>query len=120
VYNDEEISKWIEKYGEATGFNFIIYGALKDEDIELLTKGLMFSILQSKPSHALPLMVTSDEIDEETAVAMNSFQGTTLSFVFGGHALAIEEIVQHMVVDGLTFLRYKNEYLGHHLCGSHV
>lgn len=120
MYNDEEIARWVEKYGEATGFNFIIYGALKDEDIELLTKGLMFKIFQSKPSHVLPLLITSDEIDEETAVAMNSFQGTTLSFIFGGDALDLEEIIKHMVVDGLTFLRFKNEYLGHHLCGSHV
>jgi len=119
MYDDETIVEWIDRYGNATSFNFIVYGIIKDEDINMLMRGVMFQLLMDKQSIAAPWIVT-DEIDEEKAVAMKTFQGMSVSFVFGGEVLMIEETIKKLVSDGLDYLRFKNEYLGYHLCDSHV
>ena len=33
MYDDETIIEWIDMYGNATSFNFIVYGIIKEEDI---------------------------------------------------------------------------------------
>ena len=118
MYDDETIIEWIDMYGNATSFNFIVYGIIKEEDINMLMRGVMFQLLKDHQNR--PMLIVTDEIDEEKAVAMKAFQGMSVSFVFGGEVLMIEDSIKRLVSDGLQYLRYKNEYLGYHLCDSHV
>ena len=120
MYDDETIVKWIDMYGNATSFNFIVYGIIKEGDINMLMRGVMFQLLKDKQSYPCPMLIVTDEINEEKAVAMKAFQGTSVSFVFGGEVLMIEDTIKKLVSDGLDYLRFKNEYLGYHLCDSHV
>ena len=48
MYDDETIVKWIDMYGNATSFNFIVYGIIKEEDINMLMRGVMFQLLKDK------------------------------------------------------------------------
>jgi len=120
MYDDETIIKWIDMYGSATSFNFIIYGLINEEDVNMLMKGVMYQLIKTQPNHPRPMLIITDDIDEEKAVALKSFQGTSVSFVFGGEVLMIEDTIKKLVFDGLDYLRFKSDYLGHHLCDSHV
>ena len=64
--------------------------------------------------------VFSEYIDEDMAVAWKTFQGTSITFVFGGDALDIEPVINEIISDGLKYLRYKNDYLGHYRSDSYV
>ena len=38
MFNDEQIQNWIETHGLATSFTFVIYGQLKQHEVDLLIK----------------------------------------------------------------------------------
>ena len=58
------------------------------------------------------MAVFYDDIDEEKAVATNTFQGTSLNFLFAGE---IDEqtslIIENTILEGLAYLRYKGDFL---------
>ena len=118
MFNDAQIQNWIEEFGTATSFTFLIYGTLRDEELSTIVKGLIF-FLEMKGFNS-DVAVFVEYIDEDKAVAWETFQGTSVSFVFGGDMLDAEEVVKEVVLDGLKYLRYKNDYLGQYRSDSHV
>lgn len=83
-----------------------------------ITKGLV--IFLDLKGFNTNVAVVDETIDEDKAVAWNTFQGTSVSFVFAGDMLDAEEIIKEVVLDGLKYLRYKNDYLGFYRSDSHV
>jgi len=118
MFDDAQIQNWIEEFGTATSFTFLVYGTLRDEELSTLVKGLIF-FLDIKGFNS-DVAVIVEYIDEDMAVAWETFQGTSVSFVFGGDMLDAEEIVKEVILDGLKYLKYKNDYLGHYRSDSHV
>jgi len=118
MFNDSQISKWIEKHGTATSFTFIVYGDLKEHEVELLIKGLVIHLEYRNILHNMAVFF--DPINEEQAVAWNTFQGTSLSFVFAGDMTEIENEIEMIIKDGLKYMKYKNDYLGFYRSDSHV
>jgi len=118
MFDDAQIQNWIEEFGTATSFTFLVYGTLRDEELSTLVKGLIF-FLDMKGFNS-DVAVIVEYIDEDMAVAWETFQGTSVSFVFGGDMLDAEEIVKEVILDGLKYLKYKNDYLGHYRSDSHV
>ena len=53
-----------------------------------------------------------NEIDEDEARLMGTFQGVNLYIVLPENRLYLEAFVIEVVQDGLSFLRLKHEYLG--------
>jgi|TARA_R100000030_G_scaffold96664_2_gene85025 hypothetical protein len=109
MLQDEVIMHWIDEYGVATKFTFMVYGQLKEEEVDLLIKGL---VLQLEGKYTTKNMaVFFDEINEEQAVAWNTYRGTSLAFIFAGDILKYEPLVQAIIEDGLEFLKYKAKYI---------
>lgn len=108
---DAEIQNWVARHGTVTSFTFIVYGDLKDSEIGLLIKGL--TVFLDYKSIISKVAVFCDIIDEEKAVAWNTYQGTRISFIFAGDVIGTESTVESTIMDGLKFLRYKAEYIGH-------
>ena len=118
MFDDAQIQNWIEEFGTATSFTFLVYGTLRDEELSTLVKGLIFFLYMKGFNSDVAVIV--EYIDEDMAVAWETFQGTSVSFVFGGDMLDAEEIVKEVILDGLKYLKYKNDYLGHYRSDSHV
>jgi hypothetical protein len=117
MFNDPEIQSWIDKHGLATSMNFIVYGDMVQEEADLLVKGV---IVQSASNDLTNnFAVFYDPINEEQARAWDTFQGTSLTFVFAG-TIKDDQIIIETIQDGLRFLRYKYDYLGHKISGSYV
>jgi hypothetical protein len=107
MYNDADVQKWIEHHGVATSFTFLVYGEMQSQEVDLLIKGLIFRVDVDIPKMA----IFFDVITEDQAVAWNTYRGTTITFVFAGDKLDIEEEVRYIILDGLEYLRYKADYL---------
>lgn len=118
MYGDSVIQEWLEEHGNATSFTFVVFGILKQEDVDLLIKGVICAFEHRNLHHKMAVFY--DYIDEEQAVAWNTYQGTSLVFIFAGDMLDAEEQLVSLVQDGLKFLRFKNEYLGNYKCDSYV
>jgi|TARA_B100000902_G_scaffold325074_1_gene319523 hypothetical protein len=110
MFNDLHIQEWIESHGTATSFTFVVFGDLKEEEVELLIKGVVIHLQQIKKYSEMAVFF--DPIDEKQAVAWNTYQGTSLAFIFAGDASETENTIKGIILDGLNFLRYKCEYLG--------
>ena len=117
MFHDAQIQEWIENHGAATSFNFIIYGDINHDEVELLIKGL---IVQLEVKDAQSMAVFFDPIDEKQAVAWKMYRGTTLTFVFAGDKGNLEEMVSHIILDGLEYLRFKAEYIQSNRSVSYV
>mgnify|MGYP003141875924 CR=1 FL=1 len=117
MFNDEQIQHWIETHGLATSFTFVVYGELKQHEVDLLIKGLIVCLDELEHGK---IAIFFDSINEEQAVAWNVYQGTSLSFVFAGNFEDFEEDIKMVVLDGLEYLRYKAEYLGRYRSNSYV
>jgi len=119
MFNDSEITNWLNQYGVVTSFNFIAYGSLSDDDKDLLIKGLVVRLTPIVEKGKMAVLY--DDIDEEKAVATNTFQGTSLNFLFAGE---IDEqtslIIENTILEGLTYLRYKGDFLGANRSVSNV
>ena len=96
----------------------LVYGAIREEELFTITKGLI--IFLDLKGFNTNVAVVDETIDEDKAVAWNTFQGTSVSFVFAGDMLDAEETIKEVVLDGLKYLRYKNDYLGFYRSDSHV
>lgn len=118
MFNDEVIQQWITEKGKATSFTFIVYGQLKEEECTTLVRGLTFFLEVNQ--EIIEMVAFLDKIDEKQAVAWNTFQGTSLSLVFAGDKLYLEEQITEVIQDGLDYLKYKNDYLGSKISDSHV
>lgn len=110
MFNDEEVVNMITEYGHVTLLNFFIYGTLSIEDANMLSIGVVPKILLTT-EREIPFILQLDYLDEDDARAFNFFQGTKITFIFGGEVPCKEEIVEH-IGGGVEFLRYKFEYLG--------
>ena len=117
MFNDEQIQNWIETHGLATSFTFVIYGQLKQHEVDLVIKGLVVCLDEIENGK---IAIFFDEINEEQAVAYNVYQGTSLSFVFAGDFSSFEKEIKTVVLDGLEYLRYKVDYLGSYRSNSYV
>jgi hypothetical protein len=118
MITDTQIQSWIEKFGTVTSFTFVVYGDMKEEELATIIKGLVFHL--NCKNFQLETAVFSEHINEEKAVAWNTYQGTSISFVFAGDVLDIENEVIEVVQDGLKYLRYKNDYMGNDRSCSYV
>ncbi len=116
MFNDGLIQKWITEYGKATSFTFLVYGKIKEDEVDLITKGILFGMDADKGEIA----IFYDEIDEEQAYAWNTYQGTALSYVFAGDYSGVESKIVDLILSGLKFLRYKADYQGIYFSDSYV
>ena len=48
MFNDGLIQKWITEYGKATSFTFLVYGKIKEDEVDLITKGILLEWMQIK------------------------------------------------------------------------
>lgn len=117
MFNDEQIQLWIENHGLATSFTFLVYGEVKQKEIDLLIKGLVVCLDEIESGK---IAIFYDSINEEQAVAWDVFQGTSISFVFAGDFSSYEKDIKTVVLDGLDYLRYKVDYLGTYRSDSFV
>jgi hypothetical protein len=118
MFNDETVQQWILETGTATSFTFLVLGNLTEEQLNTLVKGLVFALeIQGKDYE---VAVFEEEIDEEKAVAWNTFQGTSISIVLRGNKIAYEKDVRMVIESGLDYLKFKYEYLGKHRSDSYV
>lgn len=110
MFQDELILEWVKKYDNLTSFSFMVYLHIDIEDIALLSKGVSAHLMfeNENPLHA----IIYDTVDLETAKALGTYQGTSVSFIFPGKCFEYEEVVKHVVISGLDYLRIKGEYLG--------
>lgn len=118
MFNDTEIQGWIEKYGTATSYTFLVYGDTLEEETSLLIKGLLVKLMDEELAKSFALF--ADPINEEQARAWNTYQGTSLAFVFAGDVEEMTELIIETVSDGLDYLRYKYKYLGNKNSGKYV
>lgn len=107
---DPEIIEWTEQYGSVTTFSFMIYGPFTEKDTTLLSHGLNLHL--ASQDEMFPMMAFVNEIDEDEARLMGTFQGVNLYIVLPENRLYLEAFVIEVVQDGLSFLRLKHEYLG--------
>ena len=118
MISDVNIQKWIEHHGTATSFTFMVYGDLSQIEADLLIKGLIY-LMDSEAVNS-KMAVYYDPIDEEKAVAWKTYRGTSLQFIFAGDVIESEEIIKTIILDGLEFLKYKADYMGHNKSDNYV
>lgn len=105
-----EIPEWIEKYGYVDIFSFFAYGEMNEEDVNMLVRGLMVT---SEYNTFDKIAIAFDYMGEEEARAIMNYRGTSIKFIFAGGYAVLEEMIKEVILDGLEFLRFKAEYLGH-------
>tara|TARA_R110000751_G_scaffold263199_1_gene362526 strand:- start:369 stop:752 length:384 start_codon:yes stop_codon:yes gene_type:complete len=118
VISDLEVLDWIAEYGYVSSYTFIVYGSIREDEVGLITQGLNLRVNFSNLGTKMMLFI--DEIDEEQARAWESYQGTTMAFVFAGDMSDGEELITSTVSEALDFLRYKYDYLGSNGVESNV
>jgi len=114
MFTDEEVVGLINKYGFVTTLSFIAYGDIDLDEVNMLSLGL-FSKFFAIAEKETPYVVIVDYITETQARAMNCFQGTKITFIFGGE-LAHEEAMVHLIGEGIEYLRFKFDFLGKGKC----
>lgn len=107
---DEEVVQMIGEYGYVTTLNFLVYGQLELKDADMLSVGLIPKMMLICEEQA-PFILLVNYIDEDNARMMGSYQGTKVSFIFGGQVPHPEELSKH-IGEGIDFLRFKFDYLG--------
>lgn len=118
MFNDEEVVNMISKHGFVTMLNFFVYGQLSLTDADMLSMGVVPKmLLLVEENH--PFVILVDYVDEDTARALNIFQGTKVTFIFGGRVPHQEEIAEH-IGEGISFLRFKYDFLGFGKCEDGV
>ena len=110
MYSEPLVTEWLEKYDNVTSFSFMVFFKLTEEEMMLLSKGLTVRLLFLSKNGEFALV--HDEVDEELAKALGTYQGINLCFIFPGDYSDLEDMVQSTVLEGLEFLRLKGEYLG--------
>jgi hypothetical protein len=110
MYTEELVQEWLQVYDNLTSFSFMAYFYLREEEIHLLSKGLVARLMLINEDHKFA--VIHDEVNEETARALSTYQGMSLSFIFPGKASDHENLVSTTILEGLEFLRIKGDYLG--------
>ena len=48
MFNDVEIQSWIDKHGTATSLTWLVFGTTKEEETNLLIKGLMVRLIENE------------------------------------------------------------------------
>jgi len=116
MVNDPVLQELVNKYDHVFNLNFLVYGDLKNEEVSLLTKGLIVMISsQLKLPHHGEAILLFDPISEETAVLHGTFQGTSLNVIYASSVEVEKEIltlVEETILDGLKYLRYKADFQG--------
>jgi|5_EtaG_2_1085323.scaffolds.fasta_scaffold39884_3 hypothetical protein len=110
MFTDELVQEWLQRYDNLTSFSFSSFKNISEDELTLLTKGISAHLLQTNnnPLHC----VVYDDIDEETAKALGTYQGSSITFIFPGKCIGFEDLVKHVVLSGFEFLRIKGDYLG--------
>ncbi len=124
MVNDPVLQELVNKYDHVFNLNFLVYGDLKDEEVSLLTKGLivMISSQITTAQHGEAVLLF-DPISEEAAVLHETFQGTSLNVIYASSVEVEEDIlnlVEETILDGLKYLRYKADFQGITRSVSHV
>ena len=124
MVNDPVLQELVDKYDHVFNLNFLVYGDLKDEEVALLTKGLivMISSKLTSAQHGEAVFLF-DPISEETAVLHGTFQGTSLNVIYASSVEVKEDLlslVEETILDGLKYLRYKADFQGITRSVSHV
>ena len=118
MYNDSEIQNWIQKHGVVSSFTFIVYGNIPQNDVDVLTQGLIFHLKDFLKIGEM--IVLFDPINEHEARAWNVYQGTSIAFIVAKDTLHLEENIKEIILEGLEFLRFKADYLGSTSSDSNV
>tara|TARA_Y100000114_G_scaffold76603_1_gene70293 strand:+ start:848 stop:1216 length:369 start_codon:yes stop_codon:yes gene_type:complete len=105
-----EIPEWIEKYGYVDIFSFFAYGKLSQDDVDLLIKGLMIA---SDFNTFDKIAIAFDYIGEDEARAVMKYRGTSIKFIFAGGYAVVEDMLTTTILDGIDYLRFKGDYVGH-------
>lgn len=112
-----QMAEFMEEFGKVRCFNFFVYGSLTPEEVRVLGKGLGTPVTLVEPN--AKMAVYSEIIDEDLAVALDCYRGSTLTVIFGGDT-ELEELVQTVILDGLDYYKYYAEYKGTQLSESNV
>jgi hypothetical protein len=115
---DEEVVRMIDEYGFVTTLDFLVYGEVKLKDADTLSLGVVPHMLLINEEEK-PFIVLVNYIDEESARMACSYQGTKVSFIFGGLLPHSEKLIQH-IGEGIDFLRYKFDFMGIRKCEDGV
>ena len=110
MYSEPLVTEWLEKYDNVTSFSFMVFFKLTEEEMILFFKCLTVILLFLSINFYFLLL--HDELDEELAKALGTYQGINLCFIFPGDYSDLEDMVESTVLEGLEFLRLKGEYLG--------
>jgi hypothetical protein len=118
MFNDEAVVTMISEYGFVTTMNFFIYGEITLKDADMLSLGIIPKMLIMY-EREWPYIVLIDYVNEDDARTFNMFQGTKMTFIFGGEVPNKEVLAEH-IGSGITFLRFKYDYLGAGRCEDGV
>lgn len=106
-----ELNELLAKFEKVRTFTFFIYGSPKEEEIDIVNRGLYFRIVHATEILKERVVVIIENIEEEQANLLNCYQGTRIIFGIAQNNLD-EEIIKDTILDGLQYLRYKADYLG--------
>jgi len=110
MFQDELIQEWLSKYDNLTSFSFMSFLNVEEELLQFVSKGLHLRLMIMNESEQFAIV--HDTVDEQTAKALGTYQGTSFSIIFPGKYSDHEELVKATVLEGMQFLRIKTEYLG--------
>ena len=109
---DPEIVEWTELHGSVSDFSFMVFGPVEDLDLKMLAKGIAdhFRMAELETS----MLIYSNEINEEEARMLQTYQGTNVHVVIPRlDEIKVEELIVILTRDCFTHLRLKSEYIGH-------
>lgn len=110
MFQDELIQSWLAKYDNLTSFSFMAFLNVEEELLQFISKGLHLRLMIMNETGQFAIV--HDTVDEQTAKALGTYQGTSFSLIFPGKYSDFEDLVKTTVLEGMEFLRIKVEYLG--------
>ncbi len=115
---DEEVVRMVEEYGFVTSLDFMIYGNFKLKEADILSLGLIPHMVLVNEVET-PFVVIINYISEESARMACSYQGTKVSFMFGGILPNSEKLIE-LIGSGIDFMCYKYDFIGIRKCEDGV
>lgn len=106
---NDEVQEWINEHGSITSYAFMIYGPMTIKDNAIVNKGLTMTMVQSGLGDLRYVQIT-EEVDAEVAEMYSLNRGWNIQWVFPGETNY--DVIPDTIMEGLTFLRLKYEYLG--------
>ena len=108
---DLEIVEWTELHGSVSDFSFMVFSPVENLDLKMLARGIADHLKRAKLE--IGMLIYSNEISEEEARMLQTYQGTNVHVVVPKLDVEIERLIVLLTRDCFNHLRLKNEYIGH-------